>query len=170
MGWDDDWHEAKRQREEEDYDRWWAQREAERDADCGRYHRPTFSQEAWESYDSVWQERDRDNRALEQRSWRENEIRHLSAGEVDAAVYSMGDDDFEYTPSITTCSASASPASITASTEENPWLVLGATAALMLIVIANLGVIGIIACVVGWQIFLFFGWAIGGLLQRIFMP
>jgi hypothetical protein len=66
MGWNDDqddWRAAKRQREEEDYDRWYATREAEHDADVGRYNRPSYSQDAWETYDDVWQDRDSNNRA-----------------------------------------------------------------------------------------------------------
>lgn len=164
MSWDDDWREAKRQREEEDYDRWWAEREAERDAEVGRYSRPMFSQEAWETYDRVWNERDADNRSWE--ASRQQDEQRWDTHDTDAAPWG-----FDNTPDLfdgerwrltdtSGRSTTMQPSSGTSSDGEVIWGI-GVTAVLMLLAITSFGFLGLLACFFGWQIFLFVGWMIG---------
>lgn len=171
MAWDDDWREAKREREQEDYERWWAERAAERDADVGRYHRPTFSQEAWESYDNVWQERDADNRALEEHCQHNDTIHRWQEDNIGDDRYFDYSDGTEYisrTPTLATSGSAVRANPSNRSSVDDTWVILGTTAVFMLIAVANFGIIGVLACIFGWEVFLFFGWAIGSLIHRLF--
>jgi hypothetical protein len=102
---EEDWREAKRRREEEDFDRWHAKREAERDADSGRYRRPGYSEEAYEAYDEAWQEQDQSNRYWEEKKRREEELerdldemqeRHERGGKEERRRFFDDDDDSDY--------------------------------------------------------------------------
>jgi hypothetical protein len=171
VSWDDDWRDAKREREQEDYERWSAQREAEHDADVGRYHRPTFSQEAWETYDNVWQDRDSYNRVWDESRQREDTSRGRHDNDIGNDTYFADSDETEYTSRIPTFVPSGSAVRADSSSRpsvDDAWVILGTTAVLMLIAVANLGTVGILACVFGWEVFLFFGWAIGSLIHRLF--
>lgn len=79
--YDDDWQEKKAQREQEDYDRWYGEREAEKDARAGYYSPPSCSADAYDSYEDKWSNVDSRERAeVARRAHDEEQDREQKSG------------------------------------------------------------------------------------------